>query len=72
MSVHETLLSTPRPPPLPPAQVYMLLWVPWPLFQPEVVNYAVGLDLLDTQHEAVFIGTKNGADMLVSNQQQQQ
>jgi hypothetical protein len=35
----------------------MLLWTPWPLPQPEVVNYAVGLDLLDSCEQAVLIAT---------------
>jgi hypothetical protein len=38
-------------------QLYLLLWTPWPLPQPEVVNYAVGLDLLDSREEAVLIAT---------------
>jgi hypothetical protein len=38
-------------------QLYLLLWTPWPLPQPEVVNYAVGLDLLDSDQEAVLIAT---------------
>ncbi|WIA09921.1 hypothetical protein OEZ85_010135 [Tetradesmus obliquus] len=37
--------------------LYLLLWTPWPLPQPEVVNYAVGLDLLDSREEAVLIAT---------------
>ncbi|KAF6260429.1 hypothetical protein COO60DRAFT_1700303 [Scenedesmus sp. NREL 46B-D3] len=37
--------------------LYLLLWTPWPLPQPEVVNYAVGLDLLDSREQAVLIAT---------------
>eukprot|EP00775_Hariotina_reticulata_P012733 gene12733-12863_t len=39
--------------------IYLLMWVPWPLPSPEVVNYAVGVDMLDTRHECVLIATKH-------------
>eukprot|EP00882_Tetradesmus_deserticola_P008837 GHRQ01009321.1.p1 GENE.GHRQ01009321.1~~GHRQ01009321.1.p1 ORF type:complete len:198 (+),score=76.45 GHRQ01009321.1:13-606(+) len=38
-------------------QFYMLLWTPWPLPQPEVLNYAVGLDLLGCREQAVLVAT---------------
>eukprot|EP00879_Flechtneria_rotunda_P012757 GHRR01013321.1.p1 GENE.GHRR01013321.1~~GHRR01013321.1.p1 ORF type:complete len:363 (+),score=102.08 GHRR01013321.1:695-1783(+) len=38
--------------------IYMLLWVPWPLFAPEIVNLAIGVDLLHTREECVLVATK--------------
>lgn len=36
----------------------MLLWTPWPLPAPEVVNYALGVDLLDSAHGCVLLATR--------------
>ncbi len=37
--------------------VYLLLWCPWPLPQPEIVAEAIGADLLDSSHGCVVIAT---------------
>lgn len=48
-------------------QIYLLMWVPWPLPAPEIVNYAVGVDMLDTEHECVLVATKHHNKLPVSH-----
>ena len=48
-------------------QIYLLMWVPWPLPAPEIVNYAVGVDMLDTEHECVLIASKHHNKLPVSH-----
>lgn len=40
--------------PSPRLQVYNLPWMPWPLPQPEMLNYCFAADLLEMQHGCVL------------------
>lgn len=49
-------------------QVYLLNWCPWPLPCPEVLNYALGVDLLDTSAGCVLLATNTPTEsQLVSD-----
>eukprot|EP00878_Enallax_costatus_P014374 GHUV01015034.1.p1 GENE.GHUV01015034.1~~GHUV01015034.1.p1 ORF type:complete len:383 (+),score=100.58 GHUV01015034.1:321-1469(+) len=43
--------------------MYMLCWTPWPLPGPEIVNYGIGIDLLDTQAGCVLVATKGQTEL---------
>lgn len=49
-------------------QTYMLCWTPWPLPAPELVNYGIGIDLLDAQAGCVLVATKGQTDLPVGDQ----
>lgn len=46
-------------------QMYMLCWTPWPLPGPEIVNYGMGVDLLDTKAGCMLIATKGQTELPV-------
>jgi len=43
----------------PVLQIYNLMWTPWPLPMPEVVNYCYGLDMLDLKEKCVLLQTSS-------------